>query len=489
MNFQVIDLESGQPILMNGVVRLFEQGKDAATVAEELTKALGKKHQPRRITNDLWRERERKRFEDGTYLTLPDSWLRLIQQYGGNCADHYAHVSLKDQSKVAFTESAEKGQADVQTMMKPGRYLTTFYSHVVDKVYALPTYCNHFSQKFEENRLLIDNDADSFENVYQTGPHSCMQYPNTHSRTHCGVHPVRVYAAGDLAIAYMRRGGSITARSVVWPDKKTYSRIYGDVQRLRVMLEKEGYKPQAPYGAKLTRILHPSLQDEENIPPENLVFICPYIDMGHEPGAGSICVKDEGKHLLICKEEARAYHTNNTRGSTNGYVHPVVCFRCGCDTASARNGSNEVYVNTAGTTMIFCRACIEQHTWSSPMEMHRIDDRIQPVVMADGERIPPWRADYETFISARSGGRFHTNHRVFVRSRENRREAWAKSELAAVLAKPDCPIRRCPRTREFWYKAAMFFHPEHGRISPNSRSIYDPGVLNADGELFTHAIR
>src|SRR5829696_4667953 len=66
-----------------------------------------------------WEEREALRLSDGTYERLP--WdLEPI-------AGHYAHFSVDDGAKVAFTPSPEKGMVDIQVRMKPGRYLTKFY--------------------------------------------------------------------------------------------------------------------------------------------------------------------------------------------------------------------------------------------------------------------------------------------------------------------------------------------------------------------------
>jgi hypothetical protein len=57
-----------------------------------------------------------------------------------------------------------------------------------------------------------------------------------------GLHPVAAYATGDFGVAYLERHGSITARSVVVPERKLYVDIYGDYDRLSAALKNAGYR-------------------------------------------------------------------------------------------------------------------------------------------------------------------------------------------------------------------------------------------------------
>src|SRR5208337_4310007 len=67
------------------------------------------------------------------------------------------------------------------------------------------------------------------EDVYVRGPSSCMSDNESHYDS--GMHPVRVYGAGDLAVVYIEGKDSdgdtqIIARALVWPARRTASQIY-----------------------------------------------------------------------------------------------------------------------------------------------------------------------------------------------------------------------------------------------------------------------
>jgi hypothetical protein len=101
-------------------------------------------------------------------------------------------------------------------------------------------------------------------------------------------HPVRVYGAGDLAIAYLEpEKGHVTARALCWPARKIFGRVYGDDGKLIPMLESAGFSAIDRHsktsfnGAKLLRI-----EDDYG-------FVCPYLD---DPNYG---VEDDGDFLRI----------------------------------------------------------------------------------------------------------------------------------------------------------------------------------------------
>lgn len=127
---------------------------------------------------------------------------------------------------------------------------------------------------------------DDIEKVYLTGPSSCMTKPADYFG---GVHPSRVYGAGDLAIAYLkkRRGEGIAQRAMCWPAKKIYSRIYG-TGPLEDFLKALGYVNGKFDGAKLLK-LHPPKQKKD-------YFVLPYVDY-HD------YVVERRDHLVIFHKE------------------------------------------------------------------------------------------------------------------------------------------------------------------------------------------
>ena len=178
-----------------------------------------------------WRHREWRRFGNGEYAPLPweyETWFYTSRYHG----KHIAHVSFKNPGLIAYTQSSKKGQADIQTPIKPGRYLTKYFGDVLT-FDEITSWSRVFSEAFCDVELKFAVEADDIEEVYLKGPRSCMS----------GCNSVRAYAAGDLAIAYIENGrGEISARTVCWPAKKIFGpRLYGDEFRLRGRLIREGY--------------------------------------------------------------------------------------------------------------------------------------------------------------------------------------------------------------------------------------------------------
>src|SRR5215218_10534460 len=137
-----------------------------------------------------WEEREELRLRDGTYEKLP--WdLEPIPQ-------HYAHFSVDDGAKVAFTPSPEKGMVDIQVRMKPGRYLTKFYPQLTaDDVRRLAIALDkQLDVKFAVT-------AEDIVRVYNNGPSSCMSHPAAHFECGPDRHPCEVYGDSDLQLAYL----------------------------------------------------------------------------------------------------------------------------------------------------------------------------------------------------------------------------------------------------------------------------------------------
>lgn len=247
-----------------------------------------------------WQTRERLRFSDGTYSPTPwhdEPW------YQARHDEHFCHVSTEQSGKIAFTENAAKGQVDRQLVMSPGRYLHRFFSEHLDNE-AIEGWCARLSVLLQEHALKITQDADEIEDVYVGGPSSCMAHEANCFDGPC--HPVRVYAGPDTALAYIGPREDATARSVVWPGRKIYTSIYGDVSRLRLLLEDAGYTEGGLDGARIRRI--ESCGD----------LVVPYIDAGGD-------LADTGDYLVIGRG---GISSENTNGLSNS---PWYCPRCDND--------------------------------------------------------------------------------------------------------------------------------------------------------------
>jgi hypothetical protein len=110
--------------------------------------------------------------------------------------------------------------------------------------------------------------------AYENGPTSCMNDPEEYPYVSCK-HPAYVYGSPDLGLAVIMAGDKCVARSVCWPDKKIYTRIYGHSKLLRAELEKQGFRQTSAVtaweGARLLKIYD---QYEG-------AYVCPYLDMGN----------------------------------------------------------------------------------------------------------------------------------------------------------------------------------------------------------------
>lgn len=311
-----------------------------------------------------WREREWRRLWDGTYKRLPYEWREatwFIWKDGAMDAagttsvpynDHYAHLSLADGAKVAFTESPAKGAADRQTVMKPGKYLTKYFSHVLsaDRITQIAT---EFSAMYATATLHIATDADDIERVYTNGPHSCMAHSAESFAGPC--HPARVYAGPDLAVAYINNADSsrIVARAVCWPERKVYSTIYGDAIRLEAALEAAGYACGDLDGARVQKLCAGSRG-----------YVMPSVD-----GIHHACV--DGAHIVLgMRGNLECQNTNGVSGKAYS------C--CGCG-----EGLSEEECFPTNSDGSYCESCYDDCTmYCEYYEETREDETVE---MANGQ--------------------------------------------------------------------------------------------------------
>lgn len=137
--------------------------------------------------------------------------------------------------------------------------------------------------------LVISSNEQDIVRAYVDGPSSCM----SGDKFSPDKHPVRVYAheSGDIAIAYWRRRGRITARALINTRTQVFSRVYGDETTLVQELHKAGYcgpEDNALDGCRIRKIWKRG----------RTKLVGPYIDARCRSAAGA-CVDDCGDHLEI----------------------------------------------------------------------------------------------------------------------------------------------------------------------------------------------
>lgn len=371
MPFQIIRVEDGEAMFDPSTMLpyAFETG-DAAQERAKSMAADGHKYRVKRVLDPHWRKREQRKFDNGTYQYLfwvREGWWRCDDA----CAihkDHFPHPSKKEPGMIAFIESEEKGMDGLHTRIKPGRYLEKFkdvaYKYGID----LLVYIKRFESLHSKKTVFFAKTADEIEAVYRRGPESCMSSDSYRRKQGWGwpepgkwpldQHACRVYAAGDLQVAYLleddeKPKSKVIARSLVWPEKKTHSRCYGDEVRLKLLLGAAGYTFRPPVGAKLTRV------------PVNRQFLVPYIDQGDRTGQGALAIKDCKTHLQIVVQATGTYPANATSGLSGGRYMADGSMDDGqglCAHCEEEHETQRVYMgNAPGDYQHWCQECIEDN--------------------------------------------------------------------------------------------------------------------------------
>lgn len=287
-----------------------------------------------------WQSRERSRFNDGTYMHVPWRYAGADDAQIETVAAHYAHVSIKTPGMIAFTENDEKGIADRQTMIRPGRYLERFYSETdADTRAQWIAECS-----IDHLALSVTNDPAEIERVYSTGsPTSCMAHPASNYAGHC--HPVRAYGGphSDLALAYLGSiDDGITARAIVWPERKEAGRIYGDVARMKAVLRAHDYacvygSGSFAEGARITAI-----KDRNGNG-----YVMPYVD-----GIGTCELTSDGRSFILGEGDVDCQTTDGVTDSC-----AFTCDQCNGRYASDDDYAGNGRCNDCASNDVTCDRC------------------------------------------------------------------------------------------------------------------------------------
>jgi hypothetical protein len=252
---------------------------------------------------------------------------------------HYPHVSSKNPAAVAYTESADKGARDIQSVMKPGRYLTKYYPEMsADMIQEI---ARQWAEKYaptDDVLLWAENPKDIGE-VYQMPATfgSCMQYAVRHFDS--DIHPTEIYGAGDLALAYIVQEKRLIARALVWREKNLVGRVYGDSARLRKALAANGMATRSGSncydnlaGARLLRI-----EDQGHV-------VMPYPD---KPNSFT----DHGDHLTLGGDLS-----GDTQNGLASIEPEYTCERC--DESAHQEGLTPV-IAANGADETWCESCAD----------------------------------------------------------------------------------------------------------------------------------
>ena len=310
-----------------------------------------------------WRDIAALRFRCGLYTNPP--WHEDVAVM----PDHFAHVSRKDPRMIAYFPDEDKGQRDIPTVLKPGKYLTKFYPDLHgDEVRKLQAKFGtvediKFTSKPEE---IVD--------IYVRHAEACMGHPT--SKWPYKQHPVQVYGGGpDLQLAYMvDLGGKPNARALCWPDKKIYGRVYGDTDRLECRLQLLGYKKDYLWGARFRRV---------HLEGNN--YVMPYIDgLTKDCRAAYDVVQDAEGNISKDYFQIALPGVYHRASHELGYIEHHDPERCAC--CNRRNGSIAANVHvTDYDHQRWCRDCVARRAFCSRWSSNYYPiDQMATVLMSSG---------------------------------------------------------------------------------------------------------
>lgn len=333
---------------------------------------------------------------------------------------HYVHRAAGDPSKLAYTETWEKGARDRQNVIKPGRYLKKYFGD-----FLTDDDIEHWTQEWAKGDtvdLHFTETPDDVERVYTEGPRSCMSY-NTHSYATQGIHPSRVYSTDECAVAYVERNDKITARVVVNTERKLWGCVYGDRARLTSALRALGYEEGDLSGTKIARIETPDGD-----------VVMPYID-------GELSVEDCGDHFRI--------GGNLAADNTNGLLD----FGVPCDHCGDRADEEDMhYVSGHGHV---CEGCYSEYYFCCEVtgDNYHLDDA---VTLACGSMISDGVFERYGFYCEVTGENYlHTKPSMYSSIRTVEAIETACGSLVSYHAVEAGAVMRCEHDDGYYMAADM----------------------------------
>ena len=303
-----------------------------------------------------WRQRECTRFTRREYIRPPwyldPVWREAIERITAADDDdprlaHYVHVSVNQPGKIAYTQNDSHGTADRQTVVRPGRYLAKYFSEAIDKT-TIDRFCGMLTA--DRYALTVTKDPETIERVYTTeGFGSCMRYPFPSEYFRGSCHPVRAYGGNDsdLALAYVGdlAAGEVLARTVIWPDRQVYNRIFGHRDLMIPLLEAAGYSQGSIRGARITAIACKG------------GYVVPYVD-----NISSAELSRDRRSLVLGQGRVSVATTEGLSAAEEEEEEEELfsCTRCGYESHDSDNFDGD-YCTSCFESMSYCEECEEYH--------------------------------------------------------------------------------------------------------------------------------
>lgn len=242
------------------------------------------KHFNAKASAPLWHFRELKRLNDGAYQQLPIQALKLLtQEQIDTIMQYFPHLSTKDESLISYTATPEKGEKDIQTPIKPGKFLSKVLPGIDNEI------VKSFAAVFSSTRglrLVVEKSPEAFSYAYLNleNSGSCMDGRKNFSS--CVVDGVQVHPSvayyhpdNELHILYaVNSEGTVIARCIGNASEMKHTRVYFDkmvskAENKMILLLKEAgfeYDEDCLLGVKISKLTT-----------DLGAIICPYIDPGN----------------------------------------------------------------------------------------------------------------------------------------------------------------------------------------------------------------
>lgn len=234
-----------------------------------------------KASTPLWHARELNRFSRGTYKSIHRQALNLLSKEQVEIVNGYfPHLSEVDESMIAYTATPEKGEADIQTRIKPGRFLNKVLPGIDNEL--VKSFAAVFSST-DGIRLVAEKSPEAFSYAYTSlkNSGSCMDSRNSFSKCVVDgvkIHPSVAYYNPDnklFAIYAVNSIGTVIARCIGNASEMRHTRIYFDKNvpnsenKMILLLKEAGWEhgEDCLHGVKISKLI----TDEGSI-------ICPYID-------------------------------------------------------------------------------------------------------------------------------------------------------------------------------------------------------------------
>lgn len=371
----VAELQGAHYINHLGENVLFDNGKEAAEYCEQARINWGIKVRPDLVQEDEnWRAVLEAKFTSGEWKKMPEFFPEK--------EDTFLHVSVHDESRVAYVPDEKFGKTGKTRSCSPGRYLANCFSNTMSETERSAMSSRYLAHCEGWEFQKATNDPDEFLWVYthcEEGAQACM------CRGEGGYsgdgHPVTLYADSDFSLIYLTDGDTVFGRAIVDDVRKRYVSIYGRSDIMRKHLADEGYhSADTQRGAKMR--IHLVIDDDY------AHFKLPYIDGGTHGN-----MTPDGQYFIINQHDNKI-QVGSDSGVTHSFYYPK-CRGCQKRTMTYHN----VRTKHSNNQQPICLECVKKDVAEGNIVKHDGElcdkDSVKTIVDNLGLKRTVW-FDYES---------------------------------------------------------------------------------------------